>query len=357
MSSTRGGKGKVARQSRSARAGLLFPVGRMLRYLRSGVYRKRIAMGAPIYLAAVTEYLAAEILELAGNIARDSHKVRITPRHIHLSMALDEELQKMLRGVTIASSGVLPRVPPEVLMHQPFKKTKSVPLVPAAAPPPQTKPTRKRSTSVKKGKGRKAKNPSAGAAGAVTILSSKTLFLGQQLQVVKADIASLKCDAVIHPTSNNFYMGGQVGNALAKKGGKELEDAVQNLRNSNGPLDIAGAAISPAPGLEAEHVIHCNSPSWGTDRSADLLEKTVKNCLAVADENKLITVALPSIGSGGNGFPKQTAAQLILKAISNYFISTMDSSLKTIYFVLYDSESIGIYVHEMAKLDSSQLKQ
>lgn len=54
-----------------------------------------------------------------------------------------------------------------------------------------------------------------------------------------------------------------------------------------------------------------------------------------------------------NGFPKQTAAQLILKAISNYFVSTMSSSIKTVYFVLFDSESIGIYVQEMAKLDAN----
>ena len=54
-----------------------------------------------------------------------------------------------------------------------------------------------------------------------------------------------------------------------------------------------------------------------------------------------------------NGFPKQTAAQLILKAISSYFVSTMSSSIKTVYFMLFDSESIGIYVQEMAKLDAN----
>lgn len=57
--------------------------------------------------------------------------------------------------------------------------------------------------------------------------------------------------------------------------------------------------------------------------------------------------------SSRNGFPKQTAAQLILKAISSYFVSTMSSSIKTVYFVLFDSESIGIYVQEMAKLDAN----
>lgn len=52
-----------------------------------------------------------------------------------------------------------------------------------------------------------------------------------------------------------------------------------------------------------------------------------------------------------NGFPKQMAAQLTLKAISNHFVSSTNSSLKNIYFVLFDSESIGIYLQEMAKLD------
>ncbi|XP_068600280.1 core histone macro-H2A.1-like [Brachionichthys hirsutus] len=106
-------------------------------------------------------------------------------------------------------------------------------------------------------------------------------------------------------------------------------------------------------GLPAKYVIHCNSPGWGSDKCEELLEKTVKNCLVLADEKKLKSVAFPSIGSGRNGFPKQTAAQLILKAISSYFVATMSSTIKTVYFVLFDSESIGIYVQEMAKLETS----
>ena len=51
-------------------------------------------------------------------------------------------------------------------------------------------------------------------------------------------------------------------------------------------------------GLPAKFVIHCYSPSWGTDRCEELLDKTVKNCLALADEKKLKSVAFPSIGSG-----------------------------------------------------------
>lgn len=131
--SSRGGKKKISKTSRSARAGVIFPVGRMLRYIKRGLPKYRIGVGAPVYMAAVLEYLtgtmhlwssiyrctaseaflsswssscvvlSAEILELAGNAARDNKKGRVTPRHILLAIANDEELHQ----VTSSGSNIL----------------------------------------------------------------------------------------------------------------------------------------------------------------------------------------------------------------------------------------------------------
>ena len=112
------GKSKGGKSvSRSKKAGLQFPVGRVHRYLKQGKYASRIGAGAPVYLAA-------EILELAGNAARDNKKSRIIPRHVQLAVRNDEELNKLLAGVTIASGGVLPNIH-SVLLPKKSKKEKA----------------------------------------------------------------------------------------------------------------------------------------------------------------------------------------------------------------------------------------
>ncbi|KFD47653.1 hypothetical protein M513_11444 [Trichuris suis] len=109
------GKVKGKSRSRSSRAGFKFPVGRIHRLLRQGNYAERIGAGAPVYLAPVIEYLTAEVLELAGNAARDNKKIRIILRHLQLAVRNDEELSKFQREVTIAQGGVPPNIHPSLL--------------------------------------------------------------------------------------------------------------------------------------------------------------------------------------------------------------------------------------------------
>ncbi|NXL29219.1 H2A1 protein, partial [Glaucidium brasilianum] len=94
----------AVKKTKSARAGLQFPVGRVHRLLRRGNYASRIGPGAAILLAAVLEYL------MAGNAARENKKARILPRHIQLAVRNDDELNKLLSSVTIAQGGVIPKI-------------------------------------------------------------------------------------------------------------------------------------------------------------------------------------------------------------------------------------------------------
>ncbi|OIT01222.1 putative histone h2a.5 [Nicotiana attenuata] len=174
----KGGGPKKKAVSRSVKAGLQFPVGRIGRYLKKGRYAQRVGSGAPVYLSAVLEYLAAEVillkfdflpfgvlylllnckrvllilfnlelfafqlmgsflispqvLELAGNAARDNKKTRIIPRHVLLAVRNDEELGKLLAGVTIAHGGVLPNINPVLLPKRSDKE-------PAKSPTKATK--------------------------------------------------------------------------------------------------------------------------------------------------------------------------------------------------------------------------
>ncbi|XP_055626352.1 histone H2A, sperm-like [Toxorhynchites rutilus septentrionalis] len=106
---------KQPSKTKSSRAGLTFPVGRVTSNLRKGNYAERIGVGASVYLTATLEYLAAEILELSGNAAKDNKKSRIVPRHIQLAVRNDDELSVLMKGVTISEGGVLPNIQPILL--------------------------------------------------------------------------------------------------------------------------------------------------------------------------------------------------------------------------------------------------
>jgi histone H2A len=111
-------RGNGSSCSKSSRAGLQFPVGRISSLMKR-ILRTRVGKTAGVYMAAVLEYLCAEVLELAGNVSRDNKKARVIPRHVLLAVAGDEELYKLTKNSTIVSGGVIPNLHAALLPSKP----------------------------------------------------------------------------------------------------------------------------------------------------------------------------------------------------------------------------------------------
>lgn len=165
----RDAQGRARPVSRGARAGLQFPVTRIETIMMELAIVNRKSAGSAVYLAAVLEYLCAEVLELAGNAARDNKKVRITPRHIKLAILNDEELTRFFKGV-IMSGGVLPNINSALLKGKdeeekaPRKKSRKAAPVRTPSLKKKTKkvavpvsPKKKGTKTVKKTKGKSSK--------------------------------------------------------------------------------------------------------------------------------------------------------------------------------------------------------
>ena len=161
-SPAKGGKGKGGKSStKSSKAGLTFPVGRVARLLKQGKFASRVGGAAPVFFAAVLEYLAAELVELAGTAAIDGHKKRITPRYINLAIRADEEFNTLLQGAVISGGGVQPHIN-KVLVKKQKKSGKK------SSSGKSKKSKKSKGEKKEKSKSKKAKKEKKGKKGAKT---------------------------------------------------------------------------------------------------------------------------------------------------------------------------------------------
>jgi histone H2A len=150
-------------QARSLRAGLLFPTTRCESLMMEACIAPRKSGTAAVFLAAVLEFIVTEILREAGDTTLASRKVRITPRHIKLTVLASENFTELFHGVVLAggvSLGVNEALlPASKRATTKVTKVKSVKGTKAKGTKATTKATKANSAKGKgkgKGKGTKA---------------------------------------------------------------------------------------------------------------------------------------------------------------------------------------------------------
>jgi O-acetyl-ADP-ribose deacetylase len=129
-----------------------------------------------------------------------------------------------------------------------------------------------------------------------------------QLEVVDGDIAALPVDAVANAANDHLWMGAGVAGALKRAGGDEIErEAVVK-----GPIPLGSAVATSAGRLPARYVIHGAVMGQDLRTSPELVRRTTRACLELADELGCGSLALPAFGTGVGGFPLGECARIMI---------------------------------------------
>jgi O-acetyl-ADP-ribose deacetylase len=162
-----------------------------------------------------------------------------------------------------------------------------------------------------------------------------------QLEVVEGDITQLEVDAVVNAANNELWMGAGVAGAIKRAGGAEIErEAVEK-----GPIEVGDAVATTAGTLAAKHVIHGAVMGQDLRTNPDLIEKTTRRCLEVADELGAKSVALPAFGTGVGAVPLEDCARAMIAATR----SVEPASVERVIFALYGREAVRAFEAELAK--------
>jgi O-acetyl-ADP-ribose deacetylase (regulator of RNase III) len=152
-----------------------------------------------------------------------------------------------------------------------------------------------------------------------------------QLEVLQGDIAAVETDAVANAANDHLWMGSGVAGALKRAGGEEIEREAM----AQGPVPAGTAVATTAGRLPARYVIHGAVMGQDLRTSADLVERTTRACLELADELGCRSIALPAFGTGVGGFPLRECARVMVDVVRAF----EPRSLERIVFAVFGAEA------------------
>lgn len=170
-----------------------------------------------------------------------------------------------------------------------------------------------------------------------------------RLGLVQGDITRQETDAIVNAANSSLMGGGGVDGAIHRAGGQAILNECRQIITRIGRLPTGKAVITTGGNLKARYVIHTVGPVWhgGNKGEAELLASAYSECLKLAAERNLESVAFPSISTGAYGYPVAEAAKIALDTVIN-FLRAESTSLDEVLFVLYDSDT---YLTYRARLD------
>jgi O-acetyl-ADP-ribose deacetylase len=162
-----------------------------------------------------------------------------------------------------------------------------------------------------------------------------------KITLIKGDITKTTTDAIVNAANTSLLGGGGVDGAIHRAGGKEILEECIKIRNKQGGCNVGEAVITTAGNLPSQYVIHTVGPVWNGDKDEKkvLLANCYKNCLTIAEEQKLKSIAFPNISTGIYHFPKDKAAAISIEIIKSFSYN----SIEEVQFVCFDEENYNIY--------------
>ncbi|HEX8871260.1 MAG TPA: macro domain-containing protein [Candidatus Acidoferrum sp.] len=160
----------------------------------------------------------------------------------------------------------------------------------------------------------------------------------ERILVQQGDLTEMDVDAIVNAANNDLVLGAGVAGAIHRKGGEQI----QRECNEIGSIPVGYAAITSGGKLKARYVIHAASMGLGGQRTTvKTLHTSTAHSLRLAAERHLKTIAFPAVGTGVSGFPMDECAKIMLAEAAQHLKS--DTSLETIYFVLFDAAARNVF--------------
>ena len=175
--------------------------------------------------------------------------------------------------------------------------------------------------------------------------------LNSKIKIQKADITKIEVDVIVNAANTSLLGGGGVDGAIHRAGGKEIIEDCRKIIAKQGGCKVGEAVITTAGKLPAKFVIHTVGPVWnnGNNNEEEKLKNCYLNSLKLAVENNCKTVAFPSISTGIYKFPKDKAAKIAVKTISEFLMANIE--IEKVILLSFDDENYQILKNEFETRD------